>query len=445
MKQTNLDRYGVEYASQSDEVKEKVKQTNIKKYGVEYPSQSGEIKEKMKQTNLDRYGVENPSQSSDIKKKKVQTCIGNYGVENPSQSEDIKQKKVQTCIDKYGYMNYSHTRLSEDILSKLNNHAWLMEQYESGGTKFISNELGISINTANVYLRETSLKRSGSSFEIEIRSFIESLGISNIVTNDRKILEGKELDIYLPDQKIAIECNGSYWHSELQGKPRQYHIEKTKICKSEGIHLIHIWHHDWISNEELIKSRIKSKIGCNKRVYARKCIISAITAKGATEFMQANHIQGSCPGSARYGLFYDQELLALMTFGKSRYKKDVEYELLRYCSKQGINVVGGASKLFRRFIQWYEPKSIISYSDRMWNTGGLYEQLGFVHSHSTDPAYHYTIDYLHFENRVAYQKHKLEAKLDVFDPNLTEWENMQANGFDRIWDCGNDVWVWKDK
>lgn len=77
----------------------------------------------------------------------------------------------------------------------------------------------------------------------------------------------------------------------------------------------------------------------------------------------------------------------------------------------------------------------------MWNTGALYERLGFVYSHSTKPAYHYTKDYLRFENRVAYQKHKLKDKLEIFDPLLTEWQNMQANGYDRIWDCGNDVWT----
>jgi hypothetical protein len=131
-----------------------------------------------------------------------------------------------------------------------------------------------------------------------------------------------------------------------------------------------------------------------------------------------------------------------MTLGKSRFDKDCQYELLRLCYSQGLTVVGGASKLFSRFIKDHNPESVISYSDRSQNLGTVYQQLNFKFSHTSPPAYHYTKDLITIESRIKYQKHKLKNLLLEFDPGLSEWENMVNNGYNRIWDCGNDVWKW---
>ena len=275
--------------------------------------------------------------------------------------------------------------------------------------------------------------------EYKIKEFIEQQGIQVIHTY-RDL--GFEIDLYMPDKSVGIEFNGSYWHSELQGKKDStYHTSKTALCKEQNIQLIHIWEHDWNIAQALVKSRILAKLGVSERIYARKCVVKEINSSDANMFMDENHIQRACPASVRFGLFYKDKIVAAMTFGKPRYSDKYNFELLRYCSTKGFTVTGGASKLFAKFKSEHQSCAIISYSDRMWNTGALYERLGFVYSHSTKPAYHYTKDYLRFENRVAYQKHKLKDKLEIFDPLLTEWQNMQANGYDRIWDCGNDVWT----
>lgn len=281
--------------------------------------------------------------------------------------------------------------------------------------------------------------QSVSESERHLREFINDIGIEYLC-NVRSVIAPQELDIYIPDKKIAIEFNGSYWHSENNGKDKNYHNSKTKACADKGIQLIHIWEHDWNTKQELIKSRIKAKLGINKRIYARTTTILEVGNVTATKFLNENHIQGSCPASLKYGLFHGTELVALMTFGKSRYKKDIDWELIRYCSKQGINVVGGASRLLKRFMET-NAGGVISYSDRMWNNGGLYNAIGFEYSHTSEPAYYYTRDYVSFENRVKYQKHKLPKLLESFNADKTEWENMQANRYDRIWDCGNDVWI----
>jgi hypothetical protein len=134
-----------------------------------------------------------------------------------------------------------------------------------------------------------------------------------------------------------------------------------------------------------------------------------------------------------------------MTFGKSRYNKAYEYELLRFANKCNINVIGGFSKLLKYFITTYSPKSIITYADRRFSNGNVYEKNNFTFLHNSKPNYYYTKYDKHLYSRVVFQKHKLNNKLEVFNSELTEWENMQLNNYDRIWDCGNKVYYLKTK
>jgi hypothetical protein len=278
-----------------------------------------------------------------------------------------------------------------------------------------------------------------SSFELEVCEFLDFIGI-DYECNRRDLLDGKEIDIYIPSNNTAIECNGSYWHSENNGKGKTYHLEKTNKCSENGIHLIHLWEHEWRYHNDLVKNRLRIKLGKSPRVFARNTQVVEITYARAKEFLEANHVQGACVSKINLGLFEGMDLLAVMTFGKSRFDKNVEWELLRFCSS--THVVGGASKLFKYFCRKYNPKSVISYSDKKWNTGKVYEKLGFKYKLTSDPCYFYTKNYKDFYHRVKFQKHKLKKQLDTFDENLTEVQNMKANGYDRIWDCGTDVWQW---
>ena len=133
-----------------------------------------------------------------------------------------------------------------------------------------------------------------------------------------------------------------------------------------------------------------------------------------------------------------------MTFGKLRMSlgnSDIDgyWELYRFCSKTNTSVVGGASKLLNYFIKTYNPKKIISYADRRWSAGNLYEKIGFKKVSDTPPNYWYFGRGNSYKrhHRFGFAKHTLSKKLEIFDPNLSEWENMKANGWDRIWDCGS--------
>ena len=128
-----------------------------------------------------------------------------------------------------------------------------------------------------------------------------------------------------------------------------------------------------------------------------------------------------------------------MTFGKCRFDKKHEWELLRFCNKLGYHIPGGASKLLRYFERNYQPKSLVSYADRRWSQGKVYENLGFTFSHASAPNYWYWKN-LKLESRIKYQKHKLKDLLEIFDENKTEVENMRDNGYKQIYDCGNLVY-----
>jgi very-short-patch-repair endonuclease len=284
--------------------------------------------------------------------------------------------------------------------------------------------------------------RGTSNIEQELQEFIENFGIPS-KRNDRILIYPYELDIIIPSKKIAFELNGLYWHSELNGKGKEYHVEKTELCKKAGYRLIQIFEDEWIDQQEIVKSRIKHILGLSfKRVYARDCVVVELSNYEKNVFMKCNHSQGHAVTSVRLGLRYNDELVAAMTFAVPRFSKQYEWELVRYVTANGWSVVGGAGKLFSAFKKKYNPKSVVSYADRRWSEGNLYETIGFSFSHTSAPNYWY-INNGYREHRIKYQKHKLPSILSKFDPNKTEWENMIIAGYDRIWDCGNLVYVWK--
>lgn len=114
--------------------------------------------------------------------------------------------------------------------------------------------------------------------ETELKDFLNSLDIK-IIENDRMILEGKELDIFIPSHNIAIEYNGLYWHSE-QYIDKNYHLNKTEACEAKGIQLIHIFEDEWLYKQDIVKSRLKNILGLTQnKIWARKCEIKIVDTK----------------------------------------------------------------------------------------------------------------------------------------------------------------------
>jgi hypothetical protein len=457
-KNTNLLKYGTDNPSKSEKIKEKLKNTMIERYGVEYashlpqskkigdknPMRDPEVKNKFKESLIKKYGVDNIFKLEKYRQIRENTFKEKYGVSNPLQSPEVKEKRKQNYILKYNRENNNQYHESDESYEILND----IDELIKLNLTQISNKLGVSKGKIRNSFIENNIDiiRHGnkSSFQDEIIEFLQNIGVINIIKNDKNII-GKELDIYLPDHNLAIECNGTFFHCEKYGnKKSDYHITKTKLCEDKNIRLIHIFQHRWESDKNKIKSILKS--ATNKleiKKYARKLKIIKVEKEQEKEFFDFNHIQKYKPSKICFGLIDDKNnLVCAMSFCKSRYNKNYDIELLRYCNKLDTVVIGGANKLFEHFIKLNPNKKIISYCDRSLFSGNMYKKLGMIHHSDSRPSYFYTKNYKTWYNRIQFQKHKLKQKLINFDPCLSEWANMQNNGWDRYWDCGNSVWIY---
>lgn len=462
-KQTCLEKYGVPNPAKSLQVKEKTKQTNVAKYGVEHISQVEEfkqtgdkncmhrkdVKEKISNTVRAKYGVEWYSKSPEYRQKYVRTMLSRYGVDNPLKSPQILEEIRANNLKKYNRSSHRQAHINDNSQNIVNDINLLIELNSKYNLTEIANALGVSKSFIAKKFSSCGVipKRHGnrSAFQNEVYEFIKThLPDDDILCNHNGIIS-KELDIYIPKYRLAIECNGTFFHCERFGKKdKTYHISKTKACEAKGIKLIHIFSHVWEDKKDIVKSIILNSINLsNRRVYARQCKIAYIDSDTSRKFLEENHIQGYVSAEHSIGLFYKDELVSVATFGRSRFNRKYDYELLRMCNKLNCTVVGGASRMVKHFINTRNPKNIISYSHKHLFDGKVYKLIGFNKISESAPSYFYTKNYKVVFNRIKFQKHKLSSMLDAFDDSLSEWENMKLNSWDRFWDCGNDVWLLK--
>lgn len=490
IKATNRRKYGVDWTFQADVVKAKIQESNLQRFGVQYPTQSPEIIAKQKTTMLQKYGGYPMESSSSLHASTVATTIQRYGTENATQNANVRSRTRETnlkrygvdtplrdtekmklaMLNKYGVSNISKTPENKakvasshknDFLDRLFNGdrigslvspMFLASDYIDSGW---SNEYPFKCNTCgmefsdNLYSGHVPIcpqcfPRIKSIGQKEVVDFISSLGF-DVETDNRTVLDGLEIDIYIPEKHIGIEFDGVFWHSEISGnKDRKYHVNKTEACSGKGVKLLHIFDQEWNEKKPIIQSILRATFGKTpNRIYARKCEVRTVKNDECQAFLRENHIQGSDRSGVRLGLWYAGNLVAVMTFCKSRYDKSVQYEMSRFCCKLNTRIVGSASKLFSHFIRDYKPTSVVSYSDRRLFTGETYPAIGMLFCENTSPAYFYTKNGSIVGTRMTFQKHKLADILPKFDPHKSEWENMKDNGFDRIWDCGHLKYLWK--
>ena len=279
-----------------------------------------------------------------------------YGVDNVFKAQEFIEKNKENNLS---------TKKITDICEK--NNIELLEEYkgvhENGKWKYYSVRCKECKNVFKTYFYDRArnccpicFPKTSSQGEEEIKEFISQNYSGKIIFNDRTILDGKELDVYIPDLKIAIEYDGAYWHSDVNN------YFKYKECRKQGIRLIHIIENTWLQKKEIVKSVLSSVLNiCPKKYYARKCEIKEIDNKTYKDFCEENHLQGYAVASVRLGLFYQDELIQIMSFSKSRFDKTIEWEMIRECSKINCGIVGGKKKLLKYFEKNYKPKSLISY------------------------------------------------------------------------------------
>jgi hypothetical protein len=460
-KKNTMDKWGVEHTSQLSIVKEKFKRTNRDKYGVDHPVQCKEVHDKIKKTNLEKTGFEFPLQSKEIMDKTKETLLHRYGFDNSTKSPSVIKKIRDKSIEKWGenWPSKSDSVKSKIIESNKKRYISLLQDRisENPDIEFIGMENGLvqlkcescqSIfeitpnllyqrgfkHNIKICLECNPLNTKTTNGHVEISDFLKEISI-DIRMNVRDIISPYELDIYLPEQKIAIEFNGIYWHSELH-KNKKYHKEKLDKTNNLGIQLIQIWEDDWNEKKQIVKSILRSKIGKCRRIGARKCSISEISDSETKLFLNENHIQGWAVSKLRYGLYLKDELVSVMTFSRGRKNmggKSDEWEIVRYCNKIDTNVIGGITKLWSRFLKDVSPSKVISYCDQDFFDGESYIRLGMS---QTGESLNYTwCDGIKRHNRWNFRKDKLVR--EGFDPSMSEKEIMYQRKWFRCWGSGN--------
>lgn len=424
IRESNLEKYGVENISQLDSVKEKVKRTNLERYGVENPLQSPEIKEKSRQTNVERYGVEYAIQSEEIKEKVKRTNLERYGVEHASQSSEVKERRRITNMRKYGVPN---TVSASEIKNKIKETN--MEKY--GVEYFCQHEKCLSANPHRVSVINKKFSKLLNSHKIEneLEFILENYGY------DLRV-EGTliEIDPYFTHNSTIGPCFGG---KEREPKPFDYHLNKTLFAKERGYNCVHIF--DWDDKDKVV-NLLKKK----EEVYARRCLVKEVGRKEVKEFLEKYHLQGSTKQYTHaYGLYYNEELVEVMTFGKPRYNKDYEYELLRLCTTSNLKVVGGANKLLKCFEANVKPKSIISYCDLSKFSGRVYEKLGFTLKEVTKPAKHWYHPKTkrHITDNLLRQRGFDQLHGTCFGKGSSNEWLMLEHGYVEIFDCGQLVFT----
>lgn len=417
----------------------KAKSTCLEKYGV---TSNLALPANFEKIYLKYGGI--GAGSTILSDKIKRTNLERYGVENVFAVNTIKDKIKQTHNERFGG-NYQSIKLGNKI-KLLEDKEYCQNLAKQFCMSTICEMIGVASNTIYRYFEKhqiTSFNRSRSHAETELITFIKSLGIDNIISGERNLISPLEIDIYLPDFNLGIEFNGIYWHSELVGTKSNYHLHKLELANNAGIQLIQIFENEWELKQEIVKSKITSLLGKSKKIYARKCEIRKVSTLDKKLFLTKNHIQGDAASSICLGLYYNSKLVSLMTFSKSRFDKIADFELIRYCSILNTTVIGGFSKLLTNFRKSTKG-SIISYADRRFSIGNVYLKNGFELIGTSQPAYFYFKNSsIVLENRMKYQKHKLQKILEKFNSELSEWENMKENGYNRIWDCGTSKWLLK--
>ena len=365
-----------------------------------------------------------------------QKCIGEFK-NSRKDIETFKEDIKRVFGGKYEVIgNYINNKTKIEIYCK--------EKYKDG------TEHGIFLGRPDGLIQghgcpKCSVNKSHA--EKELMDFIQDNYSKEIINGYRGFDKQKEIDIYLPDVKIGFEYNGLLWHS-TKYKESMSMLTKLKSAESLGIRLINIFEDEWMEKKDICKSRILNILGKSERIYARNCEIKEITCKEATSFLNKNHIQGYVPSKYNISLVYNNEIVSIMTFGALRrnlgYTNKIgHYELLRFCNKLNVSVIGGASRLFSYFIKQYNPIEIVSYADKRWSQGKLYEKLNFSFITDTKPNYSY-IDGKSQKriNRFSLRKNILVEKYNC-PQNVTEVDFCRSIGFYQVFDCGSKKYVWK--
>lgn len=444
--------------------KDKSKLTCLRKYGCENPMQNENVKKsfinyfsipenqkKIQDEREQRTGVRYSGQLQDVKDKIKQTCLEKYGVgsgvQTKSAKENLKQSRIQRQVSRYDdiidcgvhWDNYMYKcSCPHPGCNKCTEKCYWIETQMYFDRKRDNTEPCTTLLPARVHSGPSSLENI-------VCGWLDKYNIYYERSRRDILASGQELDIYIPSQHIAIECNGEWYHCSRM-KPYNYHYNKWMACKEQGIQLLSLWG-VWINTKpEITHSIVLSKLGIyNERLYARKCNVREISPKICNQFLDQNHIQGASKANVHLGLYYDDRLVSVMAFNhgircSGGTRGDDTWDLARFCSLCGVQVVGAASKILKYFERRYHPAMIQSYSSNDISNGDLYKCLGFTESQHNQSYWYYDCKGKKRYHRSAWTKSRLK-QLGWGHDNETEEEIMYEHGFLKNYDSGQIKWI----
>lgn len=481
-KESVRDHYGVDSPLQSPEIKSKAMETNQKKFGHDWAMQSSDIVEKHHRTMKERYGRETTLECKELSDKFRNTLLERYSVDNAMKSQQIRNEQVQTLVDRYGVdnpMKHHEFAIKSSYRSEESRKHALEESKKTWmktlGVDNPSKSKAVMSKIDHTFIKRYGVKRAMCFPEFRYKyeqtmidrygvpygcmldscnsgrnskvndSFAELLDSHGIKYQKEFRLDEKFFDFMISDQNTLVEIDPTYTHNTIgnhwntSGLDSKYHRGKTYIARRHGYRCIHVF--DWDDKDKIVDSLVR-----HHRLYARNLLIKKIGRDEADEFFECNHFKGTCKGiDVSLGLINpeDLSLVEVISFGIPRYNRNYDYELLRLASKSGIQVVGGASKLFKHSLDVLPFASIISYCELSKFAGNVYKAIGMSHVRNTEPQEVWSKGHSYITANLLRSRGFDQLFGTSYGKDYSNDLLMLENGWLPVYDCGQSVYEYR--
>lgn len=436
-----LKAYGIHKdKSKIVEIREK---TCVAKYGVTNTSMLDSVTEKRKRTCIQRYGKETNFGTDDFWAKSKQTCLEKYGTEYANQSDSVKSKIKDGYIESFGSVENAYKHISNvSMVSRERHYGSVKESYKVG----IENQSQVVLERYGVpYACMRKEARVLTNNSAPNKAFAEMLECSGIAFDTEFPIDRCSFDFKVGNNLIEIDpsaTHNSTWgiFNVGQKKSPDYHSNKTELARNSGFRCIHVF--DWDDPHKIIELLLP-----RQSIYARECKVCEVEKEVVDAFLNDYHLQGTCRGQIfAYGLYFNGTLVEVMTFGKARYNSKCNYELLRLVTLPQVSVVGGASRLFTKFVSDVPAGTkIVSYCDNSKFNGEVYEQLGFdliSRGHPTKHWYNMSTK-KHITDNLLRQQGADRLIGTSFGKGYDNEDILRDNKFVEIYDCGQSTYIYE--
>ena len=368
--------------------------------------------------------------------------------EGLTKDSDERIKKVsERLVALYKTRPHHRSLSSDEILSRVeksNNFELLTNlEYKNKYDRLLlrCKTCGETQNKSLAMIRDTPIcfmcHPKSSVGQLEIYEFMKQLEVDTTL-EDRDVIAPQELDIFSPVHKFAVEFNGIFWHSERWIKEKNYHENKSELCRKKGVRLLHVFSDEWKFKRPIVESMIRSRLGlCDKKIMARKCrVVELNSILYRRLFFEENHLDGDTNSKVAFGLYDGEILVACLSLRKPGHKKYVEtgaIEIARFCTLLSTQVSGALGKLTEIAKKWSRQKGykkLMTYVDTRLGDGHGYMMTGFKDTSdiNSSPRFWWT------DNDHRYDRFKFRADSKR---NMSEADVAKEAGVVKIWGCKN--------